>query len=53
VLLLLLLFALLCHNPFLHKAVILLDVVVEVLHWSMPTSARQVDRSLQTGDAAG
>jgi hypothetical protein len=42
--------ALLCHNGFLHDTVVLLHDVVEVLHWSMPASARQVARALQTRD---
>jgi hypothetical protein len=41
---------LLCHNTLLHKTVVLFNDVVEVLNGSMPASARQVARALQTRD---
>jgi hypothetical protein len=42
--------ALLCHNTLLHKAVMLLHDVVEVLNGSVQATARQVARALQTRD---
>ena len=42
--------ALLRNNTLLHKPVILLHDVIEVLHGPVPAMARQVARALQTRD---
>src|SRR6476619_1719817 len=42
--------ALLRNNTLLHKPVILLHYVIEVLHGPVPATARQVARALETRD---